>query len=427
MVAIAFLFALGFAYPLFYAFGQMAIFSILILVATELVMLYFKKKPISVSRHLDEKLSNGDLNPVKIKIRGQLPFRSSLEIIDEFPVQLQLRNLSFKLSCSPRFEEEVKYDIRPVERGVYQYGKIRVFISTPFGLINRRLSFDLEKTVKVYPSFIQFKKYSFLAISNRLQEAGLKRMRHPGQSNEFEQIREYVIGDDYRKINWRATARKNDLMVNQFQEEKAQSVYCLIDKGRTMQMPFDGLNLIDYAINATLVMSGIAIGKGDKAGILTFSDKIGSYVVARSLSTQMHQISESLYNQKVRVRESDYLRLYKNIKFNIRKRSLFILFTNFDSLTTLDRQIKYLKAIAKNHVLCTVIFDNTEINKRANEKSSGLKELYDQTMAEKLQHDKKRIIKELNKNGIYSILTEPQDLTINTINKYVEMKARGLI
>lgn len=421
------LFALGFPYPIFFGFGQALLLLVIVLSVIDVVVLYFIKQPLSAERIMDEKLSNGDFNPVILKISGSFNFDATLKIIDEFPLQLQIRDTVFYLQGKRFVEKEIIYQIKPIRRGVYKFGKLHVFVSTFLGLINRRISLDLSKNVKVYPSFIQFKKYSFLAINNRLQEAGVKRTRQIGQSQEFEQIKEYVRGDDFRKINWRATARKNDLMVNQHQEEKAQNVYCLIDKGRLMQMPFDGLNLIDYAINSTLVVSGIAIGRGDKAGLVTFSNRIGSFIPAQSLPKQMHHISEALYNEKVEVIESDFLGLYKNVKYHIRKRSLLLMYSNFDSLISLKRQIKYLKAIGKEHLLCVVIFDNTEVNKMANTKAFRVQDTYQQTVAEKLQFDKKLIIKELNKNGIYSILTEPQDLTINTINKYIELKARGLL
>ena len=421
------MFILGFPYPLFLGFGKLAVLAILVMCLIEFILLYLSKNPISAERLLDEKLSNGDFNTVILKIKGRLAFDPKLKIIDEFPVQLQLRDTEFSLNCKKSFEEEVVYKIRPTERGTYQFGKLRVFINTRFGLICRRVSLDLEKDVRVYPSVIQLKKYSFLAISNRLQEVGVKKVRRIGQSQEFEQIRDYVIGDDFRQINWRATARRQELMVNQYQEEKSQNVYCLIDKGRLMQMPFEGLTLVDYAINSSLVVSGIALGRGDRAGLLTFSNTIGSLIMPKSISTQMNLISETLFKQKVQNRETNFLTLYKMVKLKLKKRSLLILYTNFDSLISLQNQMKYLKAISKNHLLCTVIFDNTEVNKIADEKTQGTKNLYDQTMAEKLQHDKKRIIKELNKNGIYSILTEPQDLTLNTINKYIELKARGLL
>ncbi len=427
LLGAVFLFILGFPYPLFLGFGKLAVLAILVMCLIEFILLYLSKNPISAERLLDEKLSNGDFNTVILKIKGRLAFDPKLKIIDEFPVQLQLRDTEFSLNCKKSFEEEVVYKIRPTERGTYQFGKLRVFINTRFGLICRRVSLDLEKDVRVYPSVIQLKKYSFLAISNRLQEVGVKKVRRIGQSQEFEQIRDYVIGDDFRQINWRATARRQELMVNQYQEEKSQNVYCLIDKGRLMQMPFEGLTLVDYAINSSLVVSGIALGRGDRAGLLTFSNTIGSLIMPKSISTQMNLISETLFKQKVQNRETNFLTLYKMVKLKLKKRSLLILYTNFDSLISLQNQMKYLKAISKNHLLCTVIFDNTEVNKIADEKTQGTKNLYDQTMAEKLQHDKKRIIKELNKNGIYSILTEPQDLTLNTINKYIELKARGLL
>ncbi len=428
VLGVVFIFCLGFPYPYFIPVGQILLLSIGVLVLIDALLLFSAKRPIAAKRIIENKLSNGDYNPVILQLKGKLAFSSRLEVIDEFPVQLQLRDKAFELDKTPRiFEKEVLYEIRPVQRGVYQFGHLHIFISTPLQLLKRRLSIDLSQEVKVYPSFIQYRKYSFLAISNRLSEEGVKKVRHIGQSKEFEQIKDYVLGDDYRKINWRATARRNELMVNQHQEEKSQNVYCLVDKGRMMQMPFNGMNLIDYAINSTLVLLGIAQARGDKAGMITFSDKIGSFIPAKGIRTQMGLISEALYNQQVRMKEPDYLRLYKNIRVQIKKRSLLILFTNFDSMISLQNQLHYLKAIAKNHVLCTVIFDNSEVNERANSKTSGLKSLYDQTMAEKLQHDKKLIVKELNKNGIYSILTEPQDLTINTINKYLELKARGVL
>src|SRR5690606_40532545 len=118
-----------------------------------------------------------------------------------------------------------------------------------------------NKTVPVYPSFRQMRKYELPAISNRLTEFGIKKIRRIGQNREFEQIKEYVVGDDYRTINWKATARRGTLMVNTYQDERAQQVYAVIDKGRTMKMPFEGMTLLDYDINASLVISNIAIRK----------------------------------------------------------------------------------------------------------------------------------------------------------------------
>jgi uncharacterized protein (DUF58 family) len=413
---------------LFIVIGKLGILVLLLGLLTDITMLYSVQAPFTGSRTLEDKLSNGDYNPIALHIQGKYPFKTQLQIIDELPFQLQLRNKEFSLiNCAPGFNEHITYKILPTERGMYNFGDILIFASTSLRLISRRVSIPAARDVKVYPSIIQYRKFAYLAISNRLAEAGVKKIRQIGISNEFEQIRDYVTGDDYRIINWKASARKNELMVNQYQQEKAQNVYCLIDKGRLMHMPFEGLALVDYAINASLVLSGIAVGKGDKAGLITFSDKIGSFIMANSKPTQMQIISEALYNQETRNKDADFLRLYKNVSARIKKRSLMVLFTNFDSLVTLYRQIKYLQAIAKNHLLCVVIFENTEINKLSEKRANDITGIYKQTIAEKFQYDKQLIKKELAKNGIYCILTEPKELTVNTINQYIEYKARGII
>ena len=244
---------------------------------------------------------------------------------------------------------------------------------------------------------------------------------------EFEQIKEYVLGDDLRTINWKATAKRSQLMVNQFQDEKSQPVYSIIDKGRVMKMPFEGLTLLDYAINAALVISNVALKKQDKAGILAFSKKVENIVVAEKRTSQMNLILETLYNVSTDFFETDYSRLYADVKRNINHRSLMLLYTNFETLDSLHRQLPYLKGIAKNHLLVVIFFKNTELNQLITDPAETVQQAYDKVIAEKFAFEKRLIVNELQKYGIQSILTSPQDLTIDTINKYLEIKARGLL
>jgi uncharacterized protein (DUF58 family) len=244
---------------------------------------------------------------------------------------------------------------------------------------------------------------------------------------EFEQIKEYVSGDDIRTINWKATAKKNQLMVNQFQDEKSQNVYMAIDKGRVMKMPFNGLSLLDYAINSTLVLSNVILKKQDKAGMFTFSKRVENRVAAERRTSQMQKVLETLYNVKTDFFESDYGRLYADIKRNITQRSLIILYTNFETLDGLNRQLPYLKGIAKSHLLVVVFFENTELDEFVHKKAGNVQEIYDQVIAEKFAFEKRLIVNELRKYGIYSVLTKPENLTIESINKYLEIKARGIL
>ncbi|MBR7949737.1 DUF58 domain-containing protein [Microvirga sp. STR05] len=385
-------------------------------------------------RVLGDKLANGSDNDVSIYLENHYRFPVHTETIDEIPHQFQRRDVLFRASIAAGETHIIRYQLRPVKRGEYEFGAVNVYVASPLGLARRRFRFDAARTVPVYPSFLQMRQYELLAISNRLTEVGVKRIRRVGHSLEFEQIRPYVAGDDTRAINWKATARRattgyaaDALVVNHYQDERAQQVYCLIDKGRVMRMPFEGLSLLDYAINATLVVSNIAILKHDKAGLITFSHQPGTVLPADRRGGHMRKLLEVLYRQRTKYLETDYERLYISVRNNIRQRSLLILFTNFETLSGMQRQLPYLRRMAKDHLLLVVFFENTELRAFLDAPAETTQDVYNQTIAEKFAQEKRQIVRELNRYGIHALLTAPQHLTVNTINKYLEFKSRGLI
>jgi len=405
------------------------IFFLVVLAVTlaDAILLFRVRKGLHGYRFTPEKLSNGDENEIRIYVENFYPFKIDVNVVDEIPHQFQRRDLNFELALSSGETKSIKYFLRPVKRGEYSFGSVNIFVSSPLGFLVRRFRFSADAIVPVYPSYIQMRKYELLAISNRLTETGIKKIRRIGHNMEFELIKEYVSGDDFRTINWKATARKNNLMVNHFQDERSQQVYSLIDKGRVMQMPFNGLSLLDYAINASLVISSIAIKKSDKAGLLTFQDKIGTLLPAARQNSQMSQIMEVLYNQKTAYRETDFSVVYNHVRRKITQRSLLLLFTNFESIYSLHRQLPFLKRLAQQHLLVVIFFENTEMKSLLAKPAINLKEVYYKAIAEKFSYDKKLIVKELAKHGIQSLLTSPENLTVNTINKYLELKSRGMI
>ncbi len=411
---------------LFGAFKILFLVLVVLLVA-DFMLLHGSQGKIVGRRLVPDKLSNGDDNPIAIEVANEYLFSTSIRIIDELPFQFQKRDFGLQSHLKSGEVKNYSYEIRPTERGVYAFGNLNVFASSPIGFIARKYIFDSAYEVPVYPSFLQLRKYDLMAFSNRLLQYGFKKIRRIGHTMEFEQIKEYVQGDDIRNINWKATAKKSQLMVNQFQDEKSQPIYSIIDKGRVMKMPFEELSLLDYAINATLVISNIAIKKHDKAGMLAFSNTVENRVVAERRSSQMNLILETLYNLRTDFVESDFSRMYIDIKRNLNQRSLLLLYTNFETLDALNRQIGYLQALAKQHLLVVIFFENTELNEFAEKKAENVRQIFEQTIAEKFIYEKKLIVNELRKHGIQTILTKPQDLTINTINKYLEIKARGIL
>jgi uncharacterized protein (DUF58 family) len=400
---------------------------LLAVIITDMILLYRVKKGLTGERIAADKLSNGDENEIVLQFQNLYSYPVTLRVFDELPHQFQKRDLEFNFELKPGEEKTIRYNLRPVKRGEYSFGSVNVLLSTPVALLARRFKFSSDKTVPVYPSYLQMRKFELMAIHNRLTETGIKKIRKIGNNQEFELIKEYVQGDDIRTINWKATARRSSLMVNHYQDERSQQVYSLIDKGRVMQMPFNGMSLLDYAINTTLVISNIAVKKFDKAGLITFQDKIGTMLPAGRKNDQMARILEVLYNQKTAYRETDFSVVHGFVRQKISHRSLLLLFTNFETLSSLERQLPYLKSLALRHVLVVIFFENTEIKSLLDNPADTVKEIYHKAIAEKFAYEKKLIVKELKRHGIFAVLTPPEKLSINTINMYLELKARGTI
>jgi len=420
----AIVYALSYFFPFLFSIGHVILILLGIAILVDVLLLYGKAKGVTAKRILAERFSNGDENKIILEIVNSYPFPCTVSVIDELPVQFQERNWLRKAKIEGDTTVSIEYSLRPVERGEYVFGKINIYVYSPLFLVKRRYTIGQEQTVKVYPSYIQVRRYQLLAVSNRLQETGSKRIRRLGHSMEFEQIKEYVRGDDYRTINWKATARKSDLMVNNFTDERSQQIYCMINKGRVMKMPFEGMTLLDYAINASLVLSNVALIKHDKAGLITFAENTDIFLPADKKPAQMNLLQEALYRQQTKFREPDFEKLYSVIRNRITHRSLLVLFTNFESIEGLEREMPSLKRMARYHLLLVVFFENTEMKALLESKAKTLEDIYIKTIAEKFSYEKRLMVKELHKNGIASILTTPENLTVNTINKYLEMKTR---
>ena len=420
-------FILSYWIPVLYPIAWLLTLLLIALFLFDAYLLYTAKTGIKASRILPKKLSNSDLNPILIKFESHYTFLTQVSIIDELPAQFQKRDFDHKISLSKGEKKEFKYTVRPVDRGEYVFGNLIVFASSPLKIIKRKFVFQKDQMVPVYPSIIQMQQYDFLAINNRLTEIGLKKIRRIGHTQEFEQIKEYVQGDDFRTVNWKATAKQNQLMVNQYQDERSQPIYSIIDTGRVMKMPFNGLKLLDYAINSALAFSNVALKRNDKTGMIAFSKKIESFVPAIQKITHLNTILEKLYNINTQFTDADYGMLYAHVKRNVNQRSLLLLYTNFEHISALKRQLPFLSAIAKKHVLVVIFFENTELDTLISKDAQDIQTIYHKTIAEKFTLEKRLMQKELQKYGIQTILTKPENLTMNTINKYLEIKARGLL
>jgi uncharacterized protein (DUF58 family) len=421
------LYVVAYSVPSLEFIANVILASLIGLTAIDALLVFTSANPIVVTRDVNARLNLGDDNKVVLTVRNTTPQPINFSLIEGYPVEMQDRKTVLKGTLLPEKEKVFEYQYHASERGKFEFGDVFIIMRSMFFMASRGVTIPLKQDVHVYPSVLQMKKYELLVFQQQKTSSGIKKIRRLGNNSEFEQIKNYVQGDDLKSINWRATSRRNELMVNQYQEEKSQSIYCIIDKSRNMQMDFDGLSLLDYSINSSLVFSNIALRKGDKAGLITYSDKIGTLLAAEKSAGQMRRIHESLYNQKTQFKESNFEILYQSIRQTVRSRSLLVLFTNFETEFSMRRAIPMLRRLNQKHVLVVVFFQNSELQEIAYQPSKNIKEVYTSVVAERMISLKSKIARELRQNGIQTVLTVPSELSVNTINKYLELKAKGSI
>ena len=418
--------AVGFWYPGTFWVAVCLLAALLLLLAYDSYLLYGSAQAMTAVRQPPKVFSLGDELPVRVLVHNGGKNDLHVALIDELPDQLQLRDERISVSIAAGEKLSVAYGLRPTTRGVYAFGDLHLFLQSVYALAERRLTVSHAQTVAVYPSIVQMKQFALRAHETVLV-GGKRRPRPVTKSYEFDQIKEYVRGDDLRSINWRATARRGELMVNKYAVERAQRIYAVIDKSRTMLMPFGGLSLLDYAINAALALANVILRRDDRAGLITFSDKLGDVLAADSKPDQLRRILETLYRQKEREGESDYDLLYYATRRFLPARSLLILFTNFESNTALERVLPVLRRIGRNHSLVVVLFENTEIAELLDPPATDVEAVYLKSTARRYLQERQLMAARLRQNGIQVVLTRPEELTGSVIAKYLELKARGSI
>lgn len=421
------LFVVAYFLPVLMPVALLAVALLAVATVLDISRLYGVKAGIEASRHTLAKWSNGDENPVTIIVHSRYRIPLAIRVLDELPPQLQERGLDLHTEIAAGGTAQLRYVVRPLTRGVYAFGAINVLVRTRLGLAERRYKQEQGRQIAVYPSYIHLRKYELMAEADPFSAAGVRKVRRSAQRSEFEQIRDYIPGDDRRTVNWKATARRAKLMVNQYQDEKAQQIVSLIDTGRTMKMPFGGLTLLDRAINAALVLSDIALKKDDKAGVITYSNTVHSVLPPAREMGWMHRILEQLYAQTTDFAETDMEALYVRVRRVLPQRSLLVVYTNYESLNAMRRQLPFLRMLSRAHLVAVVIFRNTELDQLLQHPDRSTMDVYIKAITTKFIHEKELIAKELERHGVLTILTAPDQLSTSVLNKYLEVKARGML
>jgi len=424
---ISLIMALSFVQPIMMNLAVLLLLFLIIATTYQMISIAPMRNSVTVDRLIPDRYALGDQQEINYRITNNSSNRVKIELIDELPYQLQIRDFSIHEFIEGRSEKSVSYSIRPLVRGVYDFGDLHVFFQKDsFSLLQWRKTIDADADVAVVPSFLQMRKFDLEVFSNAAMIKGLKKVRRLGQNDEFEHIKHYEKGDDIKMINWKASARRNEFMVNQYQDTQSQSVYVIIDKGRSMKTPFDGLTLLEHSINSALVLSNIVLKRMDRIGLITIGSTIDTWIKQHNRKSQLLSISDALYAESTSYGETDIKNLYFFVRQRISRRSCFFLYTNFEHRYDMERALPYLIKLNRLHVLVVIIFTNRGLYELGIKPAQEYNDIYTNTIAMNKVVEKEKIANQLSTYGIKVITTLPEDLNINVINKYLELKARRI-
>jgi uncharacterized protein (DUF58 family) len=424
---VAFLFALSAFTGIVIVLAWLALSIWLIVSLAESLLLLFKKPQFDLKRTHSKLLSLGSENRVYIKLKNNGSYPVYATLIDELPYGFEPYIPGKSIRIEPNELKQFAYSLRPLKRGLFDFGYVQLYVQVGFRLISRRMQLATPDEVKVFPSLIHMQEMQLINVQGVAQREGLKKRRQVGEGYEFEEIRTYVAGDDFRKINWKATARTTSLMTNQFKLERSQNVYMLVDSGRSMYMPFNGLSLLDHSINSALALANIVHRNHDLPGLLSFDADIKAYVPPNLKGQQIQLMANELYHIEPSLDESDFECLYAHIQRHVTHRSVLMLFTNFETRPALERVIPILRLLARKHVLLVVFFENSELVSFSRKRAQNKTKVYDQLIAENKLLKKVLLSEKLKKYGIHTLITPPEKLSIQVINEYFSLRAGGLV
>ena len=360
-------------------------------------------------------ISNRARRPLEVWVRDDLP-----DHCDARPEQLHLQ-------MPPQSRSSVRYQLEPRRRGAFRLDRVYLRVTSRLGLWRRHLSFPVESALHVYPDMRQMREYALLARTDRLSLLGLRRARRVGQDNEFERLRDYTFDDNYKHIEWRSTARRGKLTVKDFQINQSQRVLFLIDCGRMMTNTAGGISLLDHALNAMLMLSYIALIKGDSVGLLCFADEVQRYVPPRGGMTQMNQLLHASFDRFPRLVESRYDQAFLYLNSRCRKRSLVILISNVIDEVNSNQLEGYLSRLVGRHLPLAVLLRDHRIFDFTSVPTGDEASLYRAAAASEIVAWRRGVLADLEGRGVLSLDVFPEQMTAPLVNRYLEIKARHLL
>jgi uncharacterized protein (DUF58 family) len=376
-------------------------------------------------REHDTKLSLGADNPIRLSVRSRRRRLTTFWLRDEPPEAFQIDERVLGGAVKPHQTWEGVYYVKPLRRGDYAFGNLNLRWQGPLGLIVRQAVVEASGGVRVYPNLLDVQRYDLLLRRNRLQEMGLRTTRAFGEGTEFERLREYMPDDEFRRIDWKATARRHRPVTIEYWTERSQNIIAALDTGRMMQSPIANIAKLDYVINAVLLLGHVATGIGDKVGIMTFTDDVGQFLRPRQGRGQFYRMLELLYAVEPQPVEPDYRRALSYLAFKQRKRALIVIFTDLSGGITMEELVPHVSMLARRNLPLVVTISDPDIHAAAYQRPTDSLSVYQRAVAAQLLDERKLALDTLRRRGVLTLDVPANQLSWSVINRYLELKGKS--
>jgi uncharacterized protein (DUF58 family) len=383
-------------------------------------------KLIAVRREMPEVFSLGRKNPVRLSLRSRANRRLELLVRDDVFVSAETTDLPVHVELAPRSVTTEAYHVEPKHRGAFEIGAHTVRYPSPLGLWFRQYSIDAKDEIKVYPDLLRIRAYELLAKRDR-EFALNKAVRMQGGESEFERLRDYSTDDEYRSIDWKATARRDHLIARQYQLESNQNLVFMLDAGRLMTARTGGLSQFDHGLNASLMLSHIAARGGDRVGLVGFDEAVRRYVPPSTGRRAVDRMIRATYDLHPKLVESDYDAAFDQVSQRLRKRSLIVLFTQIADESSAQLVHRRVRALIKRHLPLVVLFRDPEFEELVEGHAPDARALYTRGAAAELLRWRDGVARQLSSTGAHVLQPAPGELTTSVINSYLRIKARNLL
>ena len=382
-------------------------------------------RQVEVERDVSEVLSVGMSNPASLQLRNHSAMTLPVSVHDDAVEMCDVENMPQTVTIAPNGSETVHYHIRPLRRGASSLLSVSLRFPTVFRLWTRHETRAVELPVRIYPDIRAVYRYELMARRNRLSEIGVRIARMPGQGREFERLRDYRYGDEIRHIDWKASARQQQLITREFNVERNQSLVLMVDCGRFMRTESGGISYLDQALNSAIMLSYIALGQGDNVSLMVFSNQIECFIRPVRGKPGIQTILKSTYDIQPSDKAADYNMALEYLATVQRKRALVVLITYVSDEVQLQRIGESLRVRSLPYLPVCVLLQDVDLQNMAERVPSSYLEACHTAAAANILNGQAQQVAALQDSGVMIVSTPPQALTERLINEYLIIKARN--